>query len=554
MADRVTVVSPRDPWPLSTVVVDDLEALVADGLLHPLSGDPQPEWMAPPSGAAPSPPTGYVLSFVSFHERGFGVPASRFMRAILHFYGVELQNLNPNSIAQAAIFATVCGGFLGIDPHWDLWTHLFSAEPFALATGERRVRMAVRAGGCILQLRQARAQQYIPAILASSNKGWQRRWFYLQNDEGRLPSFSQRVVTTADTNWRYGALRERHKNLQPLLEALQELRDGGLTAVGVVAAIHRRRVLPLTERRLLLLEMMPGVDLEGSQMSSVPLPADDLYRRVAATVGKLDAGALAQPSMRPERGCISLVSVRSFFLLVSNCPWFSQPRLFVRLQEVGFHKTSLPPVPEDAVDRAARRVAAEKRKEKKDGEKARARERMRARDALERRRRKQERDGLPREPSPETPDDDDDDDDDEDDDMAARLGLSSDLRLGQGSSSQPPSGLAPSVSGARTLGSRSEEQGQAEGVLDPLAEVVEVTPGSQADPPVLQEPLPMPTAQEADPRVVVSAIGQTVPLAPRAPEAGTVPKPAAGRTLVVPAGTEARGASPQARLVVARSG
>jgi hypothetical protein len=149
----------------------------------------------------------------------------------------------------------------------------------------------------------------------------------------------------------------------------------------------------------------------------------------------------------------------------------------VRPQELGFHKPSLPSVPEDAVDRAAWRVAAEKKKEK-DTEKARARERMRARDALERRRRKQERDGLPREPSPETPDDDDDDDDDEDDDMAARLGLSPDLRLGQVSSSQPPSGLAPSVSGAGTSGSRSEEQGQAEGVLDPLAEGVEVTPGS----------------------------------------------------------------------------
>jgi hypothetical protein len=106
MADRVTVVSPRDPWPFSTVTVDDLEALVADGLLRPLSGDSQPEWMAPPSGAAPSPPSGYVLSFVSFHEWGFGVPASRFMRAILHVYGVELHNLSPNSITQAAIF---CG-------------------------------------------------------------------------------------------------------------------------------------------------------------------------------------------------------------------------------------------------------------------------------------------------------------------------------------------------------------------------------------------------------------------------------------------------------------
>jgi hypothetical protein len=344
--------------------------------------------------------------------------------------------------------------------------------------------MAVRASGCILQLRQARALQYIPAILASSNKGWQRRRFYLRNDDGRLPSFSQRVVTAASDNWRYGAPRERQKNLQPLLKALEELRERGLTATGVVAAIHHRRVLPLTERRLPLWEMTPGVDLEVLQMSSDPLPIDDLHRRVAGTVGKLDADALSQLSMRPDRGCVSLVSVRSFFLFVSDCPWFSQPRLFVRLQEVGFHKPSLPPVPEDAVDRAARRVAAEKRKEKKDAKKAWARERMRARDALERLHRWQERDGLPREPSSETPDDDDDDeDDDEDDDMAARLGLSPDLRLGQGSSSQPPSGLAPSVSGAGTSGSRSEERGQAEGVLDPLAEVVEVTPGSQAEPP-----------------------------------------------------------------------
>jgi hypothetical protein len=95
---------------------------------------------------------------------------------------------------------------------------------------------------------------------------------------------------------------------------------------------------------------------------------------------------------------------------------------------LGFHKPSLPRVPEDTVDRAARRVAAEKKKEKKDAEKARAREWMRAWDALEKRRRRQERDGLPREPSLETPDD--DDDDDEDDDMATHLGLSSDLRLG----------------------------------------------------------------------------------------------------------------------------
>ena len=94
------------------------------------------------------------------------------------------------------------------------------------------------------------------------------------------------------------------------------------------------------------------------------------------------------------------------------------------------------------------------------------------------------------EPSPDTPDDDDDDDDDEDDDMAARLGLSPDPRLGQGSSSQPPGGLAPPLFGAGTPGSRSKERRRTEGVLDPLAEIIGVTSGGQTNPPVPQEHVP----------------------------------------------------------------
>jgi hypothetical protein len=466
------------------------------------------------------------------------VPASRFMRAILHNYGVELHNLSPNSISQAAIFVAVCEGYLGIVPHWDLWTHLFSAELFALPTWERRVRAAVRAGGCILQLRQSRASQYIPAILASSNKGWQRRWFYLRNDDEMLLPFSQRVVTVAADAWRYGTPHDRQKNLEPLLKALEALRKGGLTAAGVIAAIHRRRVLPLAERWLLLWEMTPEANLEGSRMSSDPLPIDVLHVRVAVALGKPDASAFSQPLMRPDHGCVTLVSVRSFFLLASDCPWSLRSRPFICPQEVGWHKPSRPRVPEDTVDRAAWRVAAEEKK-KKDTEKARARERTQARDALEKLRRRQERDGLPREPSLETPDDDDDDeDDDEDDDMAARLGLSPGLRLGQASSSQPPSGLAPSVPGVGTPRSRPEERGQTEGGLDPSAREVEVTPGCQAEASIPREPSPTPAAQESDPHVAVAAPGQSVSRASKVPKARMVPKLAARRTSAVLSGVE----------------
>jgi hypothetical protein len=51
-------------------------------------------------------------------------------------------------------------------------------------------------------------------------------------------------------------------------------------------------------------------------MSSTSVSADDLLRRVAGTVGRLDAGVLSQPSMRPDHGYVSLVSVWPSFCFV----------------------------------------------------------------------------------------------------------------------------------------------------------------------------------------------------------------------------------------------
>jgi hypothetical protein len=55
-------------------------------------------------------PKGYVVSFVAFHERGFSVPAGRFIRGVLFEYGLQLQHLNPNSIQQMVAFEAMCEG------------------------------------------------------------------------------------------------------------------------------------------------------------------------------------------------------------------------------------------------------------------------------------------------------------------------------------------------------------------------------------------------------------------------------------------------------------
>jgi hypothetical protein len=115
------------------------------------------------------------------------------MWALLHYYKVELHHLAPNSISQAAIFTAVCEGYLGMEPHRNLWLHLFKAEHFTKKAGKRGVRRAVHAGSCTLQVRAGRGEQYIPAQLNSSNSGWDDRWFYLCNDDDYLPLTQRRL-------------------------------------------------------------------------------------------------------------------------------------------------------------------------------------------------------------------------------------------------------------------------------------------------------------------------------------------------------------------------
>ena len=141
-----------EAWPPCNVTKSALEARVKAGILRPLKDVGFPEWIVPSANdREPNPPPGYVVCFLSFLDRGFGIPAGRLIRAILHYYEVELHNLNPNSVMQAAVFATVCEGFLGVPVNWNLWLHLFKAEMSARYVGKEKIPL--RGGGCTLQLR-----------------------------------------------------------------------------------------------------------------------------------------------------------------------------------------------------------------------------------------------------------------------------------------------------------------------------------------------------------------------------------------------------------------
>jgi hypothetical protein len=180
------------PWHHSTVTEFVLHELENGGQLA-LNVDGQPlAWIVPPvADREPNPSFGYVVSFIHHPERGFATPASRFMRGLCHHYGVELHNISPNAISQAATFVGVCEGFLGIPANWDLWVHLFCAELHTLTTPEPWVRRAVHAGGMSISLRESRREFYIPCTMTSNNAEWERGWFYLRNNEPGLPLHRQ---------------------------------------------------------------------------------------------------------------------------------------------------------------------------------------------------------------------------------------------------------------------------------------------------------------------------------------------------------------------------
>jgi hypothetical protein len=99
MAGKSQVLS-ADAWVCSSVTERKLEDLLHDVLLRPRATWSQPDWRMPPSShREPAPPEGHVVSFIAFHERGLGMPPSRFMWALQHYYKVELHHLAPNSVS-----------------------------------------------------------------------------------------------------------------------------------------------------------------------------------------------------------------------------------------------------------------------------------------------------------------------------------------------------------------------------------------------------------------------------------------------------------------------
>ena len=75
-------------------------------------------------------------------------PAHRFLWGLLHYYKIELQHINPNGIQHMAAFVALCKGFLGINPHFDLWRYFFvvTLQKKREKSGKKELHMTM---GCV---------------------------------------------------------------------------------------------------------------------------------------------------------------------------------------------------------------------------------------------------------------------------------------------------------------------------------------------------------------------------------------------------------------------
>jgi hypothetical protein len=78
-----------------------------------LKNDPAETLIAGPE-IIPRPPAGFRVLFFAFLLRGLSFSPHPFLRGLLFAYGIQLHDLNPNTILHIACFITLCKCFLVI--------------------------------------------------------------------------------------------------------------------------------------------------------------------------------------------------------------------------------------------------------------------------------------------------------------------------------------------------------------------------------------------------------------------------------------------------------
>ena len=111
-----------------------------------------------------------VDEFVVFEDylwRGLGFPVNPFLIDLLVHYEIGLCHLHPNSLLHISIFIHFCEAYLGITPHFTLFSQIFQLK--RRGAGSRVV------GSVYFTLHEGMDREYMKIPLSSKVKKWDQK-------------------------------------------------------------------------------------------------------------------------------------------------------------------------------------------------------------------------------------------------------------------------------------------------------------------------------------------------------------------------------------------
>jgi hypothetical protein len=194
-------------WPASEVTQEHLQNLISQGYM---TAAELATCLVPEDPASPTLAGGYIVACMTFYEHGFSVPSHRFLHSLLRSYDLELHHLSSLRILHMVAFVTLCEAFIGIEPHFNIWSYFFWA----------RLRHGSDTGAAalgnvdILVYSGPEVDPNFSILMSDPLVGWRRTWFLLRNGADTLFPVFMGGCPIPHPNWEYGVAQTDLHRLQ----------------------------------------------------------------------------------------------------------------------------------------------------------------------------------------------------------------------------------------------------------------------------------------------------------------------------------------------------
>ncbi|KAK1604071.1 hypothetical protein QYE76_027744 [Lolium multiflorum] len=236
-----SIAKPGD-WLASSITKRDEKRARSLGLVSSDEGNV----ILPGAISRPNPPAGFTVVFLSFLYRGLSLPAHEFLLRLLRTYEIQLWQLTPNSILHVVVFITLCGAFLGIEPHFGLWKKIFYVKRYSSSNGS----FVIGGVGFV-----ARSEvNYFSFPMRESVQGWRLKWFYVKDSlttESQFPRFADVLEAKPKDSWKNTLSPDERAGADELFAKFLRIKEAdGQTMIGteVAAVFLKRRVQPVMAR------------------------------------------------------------------------------------------------------------------------------------------------------------------------------------------------------------------------------------------------------------------------------------------------------------------